>query len=70
MADIIKYCSDSFYAGCDQFAILFREAFGFACFVGFSIAGLFLFVGLIVYIYETVKEKLLSIKQRKVDKDA
>ncbi len=70
MVDIIKYCSDSFYAGFDEFAILFREAFGFACFVGFSFAGLFFFVGLIGFIYETVKKKLLSIKQRKADKDA
>ena len=70
MADIIKFCSDTFYASLDEFASVFREIVGAGCFFGLILVFLWFLAGLIIIIFETVKKILISWKQRKADKDA
>ena len=70
MYNFIKYCSDIFYASFDMFVVEFRVVFGFALFVFCILIFVFCVLGFVLTIYETLKKKLISRKQRKTDNDA
>ena len=69
MYDLIKSCSDVFYDSFDKFLVEFRVIFGFSLFVFIVLIGVFSVLVIIHFIFETLKDKLISRKQRKVDKD-
>lgn len=69
MFDLIQNCSDIFYDSLDRVLVDFRVILGFSFFVVFVFMTVFFVLGFLIFIFETLKKKLISRKQRKADKD-